>query len=158
MNDPVMIQLELPADPQYLSVLGVCLNELLSQAAALTEQTRYNIGLAAHEVCANMVEHAYAGASGRVAVTMTLHAQAFDFQARDQGACVFDPTQVPEPDPTAFDQRGRGLWLVRQLTDAVTYAARDGRTWHAELRQTGWRAEPLAAPRENNLWSFRKDF
>lgn len=154
MNDPVTIQLDLPADAQYLGVLGVCLNELLSQRAALAEQTRYNIALAAHEICANLIEHAYADQTGRLALTFTVHANAFEFEARDHGARVFDPTQVPLPDATAFDQRGRGLWLVQQLTDRVTYAARDGRTWHY---QTAWRAEPLAAPRAHNTWFFRKD-
>ncbi len=157
MSDPVVIHLDLPADTRYLSVLGVCLGEMLTQYQSVPEQTRYNIGLAAHEICANMAEHAYAGAEGRLAITLRLQGKSFFFEARDHGQRAFDPTCVPMPDPTAFDRRGRGLWLVYQLTDAVTYAARDGYTWEYSPANEQWQRQPTEV-RAFNQWNFRKDF
>lgn len=157
MSDPVFIQLDLPADTRYLSVLGVCLSDMLTQYQIVPEQIRYNLVLAAHEIAANMTEHSYAGAQGRLAITLRLQDKSFFFEARDQGECAFDPTRVPLPDPMAFDRRGRGLWLVYQLTDVLTYATRDGQHWEYVAAKEQWKNH-AGEVRAFNQWNFRKDF
>ncbi|WP_037883576.1 MULTISPECIES: ATP-binding protein [unclassified Streptomyces] len=88
---------------------------VLASAAGLLEPRLAAFVLAAHEVTCNAVRHA--GASGTLRLyrgTDTLRCQV-----TDQGP-GFDEDSIPctSPDPhTATD--GRGLWIVRQMTDGM---------------------------------------
>jgi serine/threonine-protein kinase RsbW len=130
MNDSDVIRLDLPATHKYLNVLGACLGEMLTRAEGLDDPTAltYAVQLAVHEICANIVEHAYAGQpAGRIGVTVTLAAQPrrLVVDLADTGRS-FDPAGVPEPDLTEGQAGGYGLFLVRQLMDDVTYHPQPG--------------------------------
>ena len=69
------IRLDFPATHKYLNVLGACIHELLARVEGLAEPVvvSYNIQLAVHEACTNIVDHAYAGMpAGRLNITLTL--------------------------------------------------------------------------------------
>jgi serine/threonine-protein kinase RsbW len=94
--------------------------------------TRDALVLAADEMCANVLLHAYGGAPG----PLTVDAQAGPAAGGDATVChhvtiidagpPFDPTAVPLPDVTrpaeARPVGGLGLLLVRRSVDALRYA------------------------------------
>jgi serine/threonine-protein kinase RsbW len=125
MDEPDTIRLDVPASYKYLHLLAPCLAEMLVRFEDLAERevTVYNLQLALHEVCTNIVEHAYAGTSGgRVLVSLTLHEQArcLVIEVQDSGSS-FAIESVAEPDLEQAQEGGYGLFLVRSLMDEVTY-------------------------------------
>lgn len=125
MNETDTIHLDLPASHKYLNVLSGCIAEMLARAGELAQpdELLYNVQLAVHEICTNIVEHAYSHANrGRIKITLTLsaHPRQFIVDLYDTGRC-FDPAGVPSPDLDEGQIHGYGLYLVRQLMDTVTY-------------------------------------
>ncbi|MCB8987612.1 MAG: ATP-binding protein [Ardenticatenaceae bacterium] len=102
---------------------------MLDREQALKEQDSlfYNIELAVHEACTNIVEHAYAGISGRIEIAFTLseeHRQ-FIIELRDRGQS-FNLADVQSPDLEQPQTSGYGLFLVHQLMDEVSYFPEPG--------------------------------
>ena len=128
------IQLDLPATHKYLNVLGACLREMLARVEGLpdVDAFAYNVQLAVHEVCTNVVDHAYAdGTSGRIVVCMELVTtpRQLVVEVHDTGGS-FDPSSIPLPNLDEGQVHGYGLFLIHQLMDQVTYDPRpDGNTW-----------------------------
>ena len=58
-----VIRLDLPATHKHLNILGACILEFLARVENIPEREAvvYNLQLAAHEACANIIDHAYAG-------------------------------------------------------------------------------------------------
>lgn len=139
------VKVDIPAQHPYLAVLGAAVAafvELLGDAALA-----YGIQLAVHEVCANIIDHAYADVAGvsdfnRIIVNLTGETGQVVAEVWDNGR-VFDPqalswssqwaaisvaegtayrlSQVTEP---GVDQdRGRGMYLIHQLVDEVVYVS-----------------------------------
>ena len=156
---PVKVELTIPAKHHFLSVLGTAVSSLFEKTP-FAETQAYNMQLAIHEACANVVDHAYSEEDdGYVTLTLTLEIDDSQFTTRieDNGRplriekVTFPPESswqcepiedgyrlklmdVPEPD--LFQERGRGLFLMRQLLDEIIY---------------------LSQP-ESNQWQLRKDF
>lgn len=118
------IRLDLPAAHRYLSLLSVCIGELLGQAQRLAEPdvTIYNVQLAAQEICANIVDHAYGTGEGRITAQLTLQSapQRLVIDLYDQGAS-FQPEAIAVPDLDQIQVRGYGLFLAQALLDELRY-------------------------------------
>lgn len=130
MNQPNVIQLELPATYTYLNVLGTCLSEVIARVDDLTDSSTiaYNIQLAVHEACTNIIDHAYGGPCGeRIGIAMTVQPSPRQLivELHDTGRS-FDPDQVPQPTLDDVQVHGYGLFLMRELMDEVTYAPQPG--------------------------------
>ncbi len=123
------IRLDLPATPRYLNVLGDCIAALLSHVNTLPDPqtTIYNVQLAVHEACTNIIDHAYNGQEGRINITMTLNWQPpkLTIELVDTGKS-FDPLAVPPANLDEPHVRGYGLHLMKQLMDDVTYKTAPG--------------------------------
>ena len=115
--------------------------------------TRDALVLAADELCANVVAHAYPGAPGPLTVDVTVEPAAAGPEAAPVGRVTvidagapFDPTAVPAPDVGApLEERaigGLGLLLVRRSVDALAHARVDGHNV-VTLEKRG---DPPAAP------------
>lgn len=155
-----VIELNLPASLQYLNVLSACLGEILAQLDEVPDraQATYNLQLAVHEIGANIVEHAYAGAAGRIAVTLTLSVtpRRLIVELRDDATRTFNPVKLQEPALDDLQTRGRGVWLTRQLTDELVYQSRDNQCWRAEQGGT-WQPCLGASPGTGqNYWRLSK--
>src|SRR3954451_17990734 len=74
MSPANTIELNLPARLESLSVLEACLTAVLNQEPDLRdrEAQTFEVVLAAHETCTNIIEHAYRGTAGRVGVTLRM--------------------------------------------------------------------------------------
>ena len=129
-----VVRLNLPAEHKYLNVVGTCIRALITNESGVTDRDAliYNIELAVHEACANIVEHAYAGLSGRIEVTFTLAEKPRQFivDLGDNGRS-FDIASVSAPDLSQALTGGYGLFLVHQLMDTVEYHPEPGNNrWH----------------------------
>lgn len=128
------IRLDLPANVRHLHMLSAVIATLLEPVDDLHEResTIYAVQLAAHEICANIVEHAYADRNdGRIAVALTLseRPRRIVIELYDNGR-PFDPTSAPAPDLSVPQTSGYGLFLVRNLVDEVNYTPeRAGNRW-----------------------------
>lgn len=132
MTQPGFVSLDMPAEMAYVDVPGACLGALLEGNDDLktSESTVYGLQLAVHEVCTNIVTHAYGPAgratletSGwRIRITFTVAQQTggliIDFY--DTGRS-FDPAEVAQPDLAEPQTGGYGLYLVHQLVEEVLY-------------------------------------
>ena len=82
---------------------------------------------AVDEAATNVINHGYRGASGWLEVDITFEGGRCVVSLED-GAPVFDPTIVPEPDlttsPVARAPGGMGIHLIREATDAFTHRPR----------------------------------
>jgi serine/threonine-protein kinase RsbW len=144
-----MIQLTFPAHYRYLVILSQAINsvaEMLQETGAIEDDGLFagNVYLAVHEVCTNIIDHAYGLVAGnaisvhigirqteqQLQVILEDSGQSFDpfqlewppeswFRSEGEQGLSYQLGAVPEPD---FEQeRGRGLFLVAQLLECVTY-------------------------------------
>ena len=129
-----VVRLDLPAGHKHLNILGACISELLVRVEHVDDREAiiYNIQLAAHEACANIIDHAYAGDSERrVLITLTLAGcpRRLIIELHDTGFS-FDLAAVPEPNLDEAHDHGYGLFLMRSLMDEMTYTSRpEGNHW-----------------------------
>jgi len=126
-----MIQLNLPATGKYLNVLGASIAEFLQRGVReINDETIYNVQLAAHEACTNVIDHAYSGdTSQRMNITVELLPQSVIVTVKDTGV-AFDPSQVVPPNLDVPQVRGYGLHLIKNLMDEVDYRREDtGNIW-----------------------------
>lgn len=124
MSEIIRFQLELPAVHRFLNVLSGCLSELLSRIDGIENRDAvvYQLQLAAQEVCANIVDHAYEGRTGeRLTVGIEVDEAAGWLRATfvDTGR-AFDPRSAPDA-IDAPSEGGMGLFLIEQLVDQVEY-------------------------------------
>ena len=129
-----VIRLDLPANHKHLNIRGACISELLIRVEHVDDREAivYNLQLAAHEACANIIDHAYAGSiDRRILITLTLigHPRRLIIELHDTGFS-FDLATVPEPNLDEAHDHGYGLFLMRSLMDKVTYTSRpEGNHW-----------------------------
>lgn len=131
MSQPVVINLDLPADHRYLNTAGACLAAMIERIDAVSDRdmASYSIQLAIQETCANIVDHAYEKPSaGRIHIELILLAdpRRLMVEIYDMGK-AFDPALVQEPNLEQAQVRGYGLFLMRHLMDEITYERQPGR-------------------------------
>jgi serine/threonine-protein kinase RsbW len=134
-----IIRLDLPANHKYLNILGACIAELLVRVDGIEEREvlTYNVQLAAHEACANIIDHAYAGElERRIEIMLTLAGppRQLIIDLHDTGS-AFDLSSVPAPDLDQAHDHGYGLFLIRSLMDEVTYTPRSGSNHWCMVKQ-----------------------
>jgi serine/threonine-protein kinase RsbW len=114
-----------PSEAAQLPVLAQFLQEFWS-AADLPPAQSLPFEIALEEIFMNVVMHGSSGAgSGRVDVCLALADNNLTLAVEDEGP-PFDPLTLAAPDTKArLEERrvgGLGVYLVRQLMDAVCYA------------------------------------
>jgi anti-sigma regulatory factor (Ser/Thr protein kinase) len=123
------IVLDLPARLESLSVLEACLTAVLNQEPDLSDRDAqtFEVVLAAHETCTNIIEHAYRGAAGRVGVTLRILEQPrrLEIEFHDTGEAS-DLSEVEPPNLDEAQSGGYGLFLIQHLMDRVTYLPEAG--------------------------------
>ena len=119
-----------PGDPAQLPILTRFLQEFWA-AANLPPAHALNFELALEEVFMNIVMHgSQPGVAPSVEVSLALADNGLTMTVEDNGP-LFNPLTVPSPDLTSsLTERpvgGLGVFLVRQLMDAVSYSRVDAR-------------------------------
>ena len=108
------------------------LNKFVEEACAgqnLGEGFISELKLAIEEVVANVIHYAYdENEKGEIGVRLTFQPEEVSVEVKDAGK-AFDPTAIKDADTdSSVEERrigGLGLYLVRQLTDTMSYR-RDG--------------------------------
>jgi serine/threonine-protein kinase RsbW len=123
------VRLEIPAEHIHLSMLSDCIRALLQRVPDLPDRDTaiYNIQLAAHECCANVVDHAYAGAGGIIMAVLEWQdtPRQFVIELHDSGQ-AFNPADSPAPNLEEAQIHGYGLFLIHELMDEVGYDPQPG--------------------------------
>jgi serine/threonine-protein kinase RsbW len=115
-------------------VLSACIASILervSKTAQEHERLVYQVQLAVHETCANIIEHAYAGADGEITIVFTMSEGPASFMVDlyDTGR-AYMPVKVELPD-IKDAQLKYGLFIIYQLMDEVVYSMEMGKNhWH----------------------------
>ncbi|MCA9972060.1 MAG: ATP-binding protein [Anaerolineales bacterium] len=152
------VSLEFPAHHKFLSVLGAA----VAAFADLTGDANlaYSVQLAIHEVCANTIDHAYVAPhpDNRVVVHLTANDRALHAEIIDRGQ-TFDPQSFSWPlattwekagsgsqpvyhlrrvaEPDLDQERGRGMFMICQLMDEVTFTPQPNQNvWRLTRRYT----------------------
>jgi serine/threonine-protein kinase RsbW len=117
-------QMSVPSDAAQLSILTQFLQEFWT-AADLPPAETVSFELALEEIFMNVVMHGSpAGRVPRVEVSLALCDGCLTLMIEDDGPS-FDPLSLAAPDVTAsLEERhvgGLGVYLVRQMMDAVSY-------------------------------------
>jgi len=123
MSEETTVELRLPASRQFLTVLSAVIAAVMERIENLTDRDiqSYNVQLAAHEICVNIVAHAYAeNPINDIAIKLIVNSQHIRIEMKDTGQ-PFDPTSVPEPNLDEAQVHGYGLFLARELMDTVDY-------------------------------------
>lgn len=124
MPDVAVADLDLDADLGELRALGPWLSQVLDAAGA--SSFLGSLELALHEVCVNVVTHAYENGPGRLHVRSRCDPRTIELEVRDRGSEVFDESGTTEPVPGVPQIHGYGLMIARRLTDELTYQREDG--------------------------------
>ncbi|MCB9420705.1 MAG: ATP-binding protein [Ardenticatenaceae bacterium] len=131
-------RLDIPAVVNSLPVVSGTFSAILEQVAGIPERetTTYNVLLSVHEICTNIIEHAYENKGGRIEIDIQMDEQSgvLTVDLFDEGRS-FELEEVPQPDLDSAPIRGYGLFLVRELMDKVSYVSSQERNhWHLVKR------------------------
>lgn len=117
-------RLDIPAVVNSLPVVSNTFSAILEQVDGIPERetATYNILLSVHEICTNIIEHAYENKGGRIEIDIQLDEQSgiLTVDLFDNGRS-FELADVPQPDLDSAPIRGYGLFLVHELMDEVSY-------------------------------------
>ncbi|MEP7284866.1 MAG: ATP-binding protein [Chloroflexota bacterium] len=108
--------------------------ELESFIDALTptvsRHLRGQILLAMHELCANIIEHAYAGAAGTIALEGNGDATSLQLSIYDHAPNAYIHTEIALPKPLDLPEGGWGLAILYAVFERVEYERLDsGNHW-----------------------------
>lgn len=128
---PEVVWLDMPARYTYLHLLSDCIADMLKLVEGIgdTEMLLYNIQLAAHEACTNIVNHAYGNTGdGRIEakVALDFHPPCLTIELQDEGR-PFESENYKAPNLEEVQIHGYGLFLIQSLMDTVAYTPTEGR-------------------------------
>ena len=125
----VVRTLSLPAEPVELRRLTAWVATLLEPGGSDAVVLEPKVELAVHEVCMNVIDHAYGDghspAPADITVEGSIDRDAVRARIIDTGA-PFDAGTVRPPVPGVPQIRGYGLVIAEKLTDELTYHRADG--------------------------------
>jgi serine/threonine-protein kinase RsbW len=130
MDSERVVRLDIPAAYDFLPIIGLVISEMLSRAGQIgdSELTAHGVQLAVHEVCTNIVRHAYQAEPGkRIGVVLTLESEPRRFVVETTDCGIpFDEEAMPVPPLGEPRESGYGLILARELVDAISYRSEAG--------------------------------
>ena len=127
MSNANRVKLDVPASMKYLNVVSASIAAIVEHLNIEGDlaTTVYEIQLAVHEICTNIIEHAYKNdAEQRIELEVAIIQTRIDslsITLFDYSGIEFIPANVRAPDVEALQERGMGLMLVNQIMDEVSY-------------------------------------
>ena len=129
MDTPVddgIIELEVPARPEFVGLARLVVSSLASSRRNLQDDRIDDLKLAVSEACTNAIEaHAEGDVDERVVVRWRETDDRLEVWVEDRGR-GFDPGTLPEHPPVTDPERlnferGLGIPLIRTLVDEVEF-------------------------------------
>lgn len=123
-SDPTRFDFEIPARPEYLSLVRSLVVEAAESDTKLSRERVEDFKVAVSEATTNAIEaHARACRDDSIRIRCTVTDDRLEFHVTDRGYGFYpDQVQVlPEPDdPSRLNyERGLGIYLMRILSDRV---------------------------------------
>ncbi|HVP95964.1 ATP-binding protein [Methanoregula sp.] len=104
--------------------------ERFMHEAGFSDSQVLDMQLAIEESVTNSIRHGYRGHSGQITIHCEIVPENMTVIITDD-APAFDPLVMPDPDVTSsLEERkagGLGIYLIRRVTDAVTYRYDQGK-------------------------------
>ena len=124
-----MTTLTIPATFQALERVTDYLMQVVGQ---LDKETRSTIVLAVHELCMNIVQHAYAGESGVIELHARYDRRQLEIRIFDQGSHGYrHPEAIVPPNVNDYPESGWGIYIVHQVMYVVEYQRTNGQNqWY----------------------------
>jgi serine/threonine-protein kinase RsbW len=121
----IRLDIVVPNETRYLSLIGE-IAEALARALGDYHGDRdalaFHLNLVLTEALANAMEHSKPSDIGKtVKLCINIEGKDLNVNVYDQGQ-GFDLESIPTPDFQSLDERGRGVFLMRELMDAVSYS------------------------------------
>jgi serine/threonine-protein kinase RsbW len=126
--------LRIPSQYEALAELEPFLD---SVTPPLDAKLRAQLVLALHELCMNIVQHAYRGETGWIEVSARVADAELWIVVQDRATRTYLAGQPAPPDPADLPERGWGMFIVHQIMDDVDYTRYEDRNeWR--LRKQLW--------------------
>lgn len=139
----------LPTQLDRLVELEDIVADMLAHVPNLQEAeiVHYNVVLALHELCVNIMKHAYAGEEGKFTVVFDVQCDPTQIQidTHDNGRRTFNVDGWQAPDLAEPPIHGLGIFLMRQLMDTVEYNRSPGGNHWRLVKQLNTTPEPSQA-------------
>ena len=123
-----MIELEIPARPEYVALARLVVSSLASSRRDLADDRIDDLKVAVSEACTNAIEaHGAADTDDSVTLKLTEDIDRLEILIEDRGP-GFDPHTLPEHPPVTDPERlnferGLGIPLIRTLVDEVEFSS-----------------------------------
>ena len=123
-----MQPLILPASLEALTALQPFIR---SAAHAFSERAAQEIALAVHELCTNIIRHAYRGSDGKIYLEVVYQQCSITFMIRDNAPHAFAlPREIMQPDPASLPEGGWGIYILHKVMSQVEYRRlQNGNEW-----------------------------
>lgn len=130
------IKLVIESDLQQVSLIDMLMNVLCS-LGSLTNEECYQVRLCVVEAVNNAIQHAYNNEPGHsIEVDYAVDSEKMIIAVSDTGQCMpkemlkikaglFDKLDDEEPDQFNIPENGRGLALMQEMMDQVTYSSKE---------------------------------
>lgn len=132
MNNEIEIQIKVPNQTRYLSLIGRVGEDLAHQLRGFNgdrEALANQMNVVLTEAMVNAIKHANADDPDKqVNIHITVSDNELLIKVFDQGQ-GFDLNSIPEPvfdDYSQLEGSGRGIYIMRALMDSVVYKKTDG--------------------------------
>jgi serine/threonine-protein kinase RsbW len=131
------VLLDIPAKERYLNLIGSCISGIIEREEDLPnpKELIFRLELAVREICNNIIEHAYAGAEGRIKIYLSIEeaprrlvVDLYDFGR------TFELQSYHQPNQHEPQTSGYGLFLVDELCSRVEYRS-EGNINHWRLEK-----------------------
>lgn len=120
----IHLEIVVPNHKRYLSLIGNIAEEVARALEDYTgdrESLAYHLNLVLTEAMVNAIEHSPPSEHrDTVRVCICIDDKDLCVRVYDHGQ-GFDLAAVPAPDFETLDERGRGIFLMRELMDGVAY-------------------------------------
>jgi len=121
---------------ENVPLIGMSVNKLCS-STSFSDIDSFSIELCVVEAITNSIKHACCGESGHeITVVFTLTQEDVTFDICDTGACsmnpevldkaVIEPPGINISDIEGIAEGGRGLGIMKEIMDSVTYRSEAG--------------------------------
>jgi len=118
----INLEIEIPTQTRYLGLIGNIGEQLardLTEYVGDHDLLAYTLNLVLTEALSNVMK--YASSENQILrVCINIEAGILSIQVHDQGR-GFDLDQLPCAEPESLCERGRGIFIMRQLMDSVDY-------------------------------------
>lgn len=108
--------------PATFAALEQVTDYMMRLTARVDDELRSHLVLAVHELCMNIVQHAYAGDPGSIEIEGRCDSKRLEVSIWDDGKHRYvAPEAILPPNIHDYPESGWGIYIVHQVMDSVNY-------------------------------------